>query len=118
MMLRARHYISGASLLEQRRPGISIEVLCLEHRDEILVAKLVDRTKMLSVPGSRTIRAVVNSKRHIVAAKHLQDAIVPTRIQELLVPLVPVRRHREDAEMHEDAEFRALEPGGNFVVLL
>ena len=83
-------------------------MLRLEHRDEVLVAELVDRPKVLCVPGARTVRTVVDSKRQIVAAQYLQNAVVSARIQELLVPLVAVGRHREDAKVHEDAEFRCL----------
>src|SRR5947209_6381715 len=104
MMLRTWHYVPCTRLLEECRPCISIEMLRLEHRDEVLVAEFVGWAKMLGVPSAGASRTVIKTDRHIVPEEHFQNVVVASGIQEFLVPFTGVRRNREDTELHKDTE--------------
>ena len=118
MVLSAWHNVLGARFLEERRPGIGIEMLRLEHGDEVLISELFRRPEVLCVPRASTAWTVIDSTGHIVSAQHFQNTVIPARIQELLVPLIAVRRHREDTKVHKDTELCSFEPGRHLVVLL
>ena len=94
VMLCRGNDVAGTSLAEQFRPGLRVELLCLEHRDEVLVAKLA----LLAPP---LLMVAAHGVVHVLG-----------------IPLAARSRYAVDSPVDEDAELGIHEPFRRSVVLL
>ncbi|OPZ04340.1 MAG: hypothetical protein BWZ10_03178 [candidate division BRC1 bacterium ADurb.BinA364] len=99
VMLGHGHDKSRPGLLEQRRPVRRIELLGLEHRDEILVAELL-------------LRAVGFD----MMVEIMPFFVFLVQIHQSRIPFVAKGRHAIGAPMNENAEFVVFIPFGNAIV--
>ena len=88
-MLRHGHHVARAGLGEQLRPGLGIELLRLEHRDELLVAEL-----LLGAVGRDVVLIGLGALDVHVAG----------------IPFVVEGGHAVHAPVNEDAQLQFVEP--------
>ena len=94
MMLKDWHDIHRPRLFEQMRPRLRIELLRLEHRDEVFIPKLV-------------LRSVGHNVVFIFLAS--------LHIHQPRIPLAAKCRHRVNTPVNENSELRVLVPLGNLI---
>src|SRR5450432_3265546 len=95
-MLKDRHHILRASVLEQPRPRSRFETFSLETRDELFVAEFVG-----SAVGCYVMLVFVR-------AGHIH---IPW------IPFIPKRRNGVHAPVNENSEFRVLVPLRHFIAV-
>ena len=97
VMLGDGHDVTGAGILEEFRPRHGVEVLGLEHRDEILVAEFRRRAVGVAM-------VLINPATAFLRLIHFAG-----------IPFVAESGNRIHAPVDEDAELGVLIPGGDFV---